>query len=237
MRIPKHIAIIMDGNGRWAKEHDLPRTEGHRRGAEAIESIVTSCSDRGVECLTLYAFSEENWNRPSEEVAALMQLLKLFLIAKRKNMIEKGIRFRMIGEIDRLPEDVREEVSRTVKDTSGGWKMDFVIALSYGSKQEICRAVNDLISKGVDDINPQMIDGALDTAGLPDPDLLIRTSGERRISNFLLWQLAYAEFYFTEIHWPDFDEEQLDLAIKSYSERERRYGLTSEQLNDGSEEK
>ena len=230
MRIPQHIAIIMDGNGRWARERELPRAEGHRRGAEAIEAIVTACSDRGVECLTLYAFSEENWNRPVEEVVALMHLLKLFLIAKRDDMIKKGIRFRMIGEIARLPEDVREEIKKTIDDTADGWKMDFVIALSYGSKQEICRAVNNLMTKGCDKITPEMIDGALDTAGLPDPDLLIRTSGECRISNFLLWQLAYAELYFTEKHWPDFDEEQLDLAIRSYSERERRYGLTSEQL-------
>ena len=231
MRIPQHIAIIMDGNGRWAKERDLPRAEGHRRGAEAIEAIVTACSDRGVGCLTLYAFSEENWNRPAEEVVALMHLLKLFLIAKREDMIKKGIRFRMIGEIARLPEDVRAEITKTIDETACGWKMDFVIALSYGSKQEICRAVNDLVAKGCDKIAPEMIDGALDTAGLPDPDLLIRTSGECRISNFLLWQLAYAELYFTEKHWPDFDEEQLDLAIRSYSERERRYGLTSEQLD------
>jgi undecaprenyl diphosphate synthase len=231
MRTPQHIAIIMDGNGRWAKERGLPRAEGHRRGAEAIESIVTACSDRSVKCLTLYAFSEENWNRPTEEVFALMQLLKLFLIGKRADMIEKGIRFRMIGEIARLPADVRAEVEKTVVETAGGWKMDLVIALSYGSKQEICRAVNGLIAKGCDRVEPEMIDGALDTAGLPDPDLLVRTSGECRISNFLLWQLAYAEFYFTDKHWPDFDEEQLDIAIRSYSDRERRYGLTSEQLD------
>jgi undecaprenyl diphosphate synthase len=229
-RIPQHIAIIMDGNGRWARERGLPRAEGHRQGAEAIEKIVAACRERNVRYLTLYTFSEENWNRPSEEILALMQLLRHFLISKRQEMMEKGIRFRTIGEVEKLPSDVQAEIVRTREATAGGDRMDLVVALSYGSKQEICRAVNSVIRRGSCSITPEVLAGELDTAGIPDPDLLIRTSGEYRISNFLLWQLAYAELYFTDTLWPDFDEAELDRAIDSFSERERRFGLTSEQL-------
>jgi len=229
-RVPKHIAMIMDGNGRWAKERDLPRAEGHRRGAEAIERIVRACRDRGVRYLTLYAFSEENWRRPSEEVLALMQLLRHFLVAKRPEMIEEGTEFRAIGDLSRLPADVKQEIEETSEATKGGGKITLVVALSYGGRQEIVRAVNKLVRDGTGEIDERMISEALDTAEMPDPDLLVRTSGEYRVSNFLLWQIAYAELYITETLWPEFDEAELDKAIESYSNRERRFGMTDEQL-------
>ncbi len=232
-RIPTHIAVIMDGNGRWAKERGLPRAEGHRRGAEAIERIVDDASERGIKFLTLYAFSEENWNRPSDEVLALMQLLRHFLVSKRADMVRKGVRFRTIGERERLPADVRSEVEHTIEATAGGEKITLIVALSYGSRQEICRAANVLVAEGETELTPERLAERLDTADFPDPDLLVRTSGEHRISNFLLWQLAYTELYFTDKHWPDFDEGELDLAIASFAERERRFGLTSDQLRQG----
>jgi undecaprenyl diphosphate synthase len=228
--IPRHIAIIMDGNGRWAKEHGFSREEGHRRGAATIENIVESAKDIGVRYLTLYAFSEENWHRPKEEVASLMQLLKIYLSVQRQHMIEEGIRFMVIGDIDQLSPDLQQEISKTVTATKELTGMTLIVALSYGSRQEICRAVNSLIAEGVKEVNPAQLTEALDTTGLPDPDLLIRTSGESRISNFLLWQMAYTEFYFTEILWPDFNKESLREAIREYQRRERRFGLTSEQL-------
>jgi len=227
--IPKHIAIIMDGNGRWAKERDLPRAEGHRRGAETIEQIVRACRNRGVRYLTLYAFSEENWRRPSEEVLALMQLLRHFLVVKRPEMIEEGTAFRMIGNMERLPADVRREVEETAEATKGGERMMLIVALSYGGRQEIIRAVNSLIEQGAKEVTPRMLSGALDTSGIPDPDLLIRTSGEMRVSNFMLWQIAYAELYITDTLWPEFNEGSLDQAIESFSKRDRRFGMTDEQ--------
>ncbi len=220
----------MDGNGRWARERGQPRAEGHRRGAETIENIVSACRDRNVRHLTLYAFSEENWRRPSEEVLALMQLLRHFLSSKRAELIEKKTAFRAIGDLERLPADVRQELWETCEATKGGDRMTLIVALSYGGRQEICRAVNSLAGRGVKEVTPEIIETALDTSGIPDPDLLIRTSGEYRLSNFLLWQLAYAELYFTETHWPDFTAEELDRAIESFSRRQRRFGLTDDQL-------
>jgi len=220
----------MDGNGRWAREKGLPRAEGHRRGAETIEKIVSACRDRNIAYLTLYAFSEDNWRRPSEEVLALMQLLRHFLMSKRPELIEKRTAFRAIGDLDRLPADVRQELAETVEATKGGDRMTLIVALSYGGRQEICRAANTLIRKGVEEVTPEILEAALDTSGIPDPDLLIRTSGEFRVSNFMLWQLAYTELYFTETHWPDFAEEELDLAIESFTRRQRRFGLTDDQL-------
>jgi undecaprenyl diphosphate synthase len=228
-RFPEHIAIIMDGNGRWAEDRGLPRSEGHRRGAESIERIVRACRDRGVRCLTLYAFSEENWQRPPDEVQALMELLCFFLVCKRDEMVKEGTQFRVIGDIARLPLEVRQEIERTVAATKDGRRITMVVALSDGGRQEICRAANALLARGAQEITPEALTEALDTAGLPEPDLLIRTSGEYRLSNFLLWQLAYAELYFTDAFWPDFDEAELDRAIASYAQRRRRFGLTEEQ--------
>lgn len=230
-RIPNHIAIIMDGNGRWAAEKNLSRAEGHRRGAERIESIIDSCKGRGVKFVTLYAFSEENWNRPTDEVLALMQLLRHFLVSKREGMQRKGVRFRAIGDIDRLPSDLQKDIRDTEEITEQCSSITMLVALSYGGRQEICRAAEKLAKKGVLEITPEAFSRELTTSGIPDPDLLIRTSGECRISNFLLWQLAYAELYFTETMWPDFDDAALDNAIDSFQRRQRRFGLTGDQVH------
>ncbi len=228
-RTPKHIAIIMDGNGRWATENDLSRAEGHRKGAERIEGVIEACKERGVKYITLYAFSDENWQRPSDEVLALMQLLRYFLISKRKGMVEKGVRFRVIGDIARLPAELRSEIRETEALTSQCSDITMIVALSYGGRQEILRAVNTMLKSGKGEITQEDFTSALDTRGIPDPDLLIRTSGEFRVSNFLLWQIAYSELYFTETLWPDFDSAELDRAIESYSARERRFGRVSGQ--------
>ena len=220
----------MDGNGRWANEKGFPRAEGHRRGAETIERIVVACRDRGIRYLTLYAFSEENWRRPSEEVLSLMQLMRHFLVSKRAELIEERTAFRVIGDIERLPAEVKSEIEETVEATKGGDIMTLSVALSYGSRQEICRAANKLIKGGAKEITPELLEGALDTAGIPDPDLLIRTSGEYRISNFLLWQIAYTELFITETLWPEFSEKDLDSALESFASRERRYGMTAKQV-------
>lgn len=232
MAIPQHVAIIMDGNGRWAHEHGLPRAEGHRRGAQTIDDIVEASKDRGIAFLTLYAFSEENWQRPGDEIFALMELLKEFLISKRGKMIDNGIRFRTIGDISRLPLELQQEIENTKLVTRDGRKMQLIVALSYGARQEICRAVNELVERGKNDIAPEDISATLDTSDIPDPDLLIRTSNEFRISNFLLWQLAYTELYFTDTLWPDFGSAELDKALAEYEKRERRFGMTSEQLKE-----
>lgn len=228
--IPNHIAIIMDGNGRWASERGLSRAEGHARGAGTIETIVRAAHNLGVRYLTLYAFSEENWMRPSAEVGSLMVLLKQFLASKRAEMLEKEIRFMTIGDTARLEPDVQRELAETAEATRKGGKMTLVVALSYGARQEMLWAMNKLIAKGAARITQENFEGELYTAGIPDPDLLIRTSGEYRISNFLLWQLAYTELYFTETLWPDFDEHEFKKALESYSRRERRFGMTSEQI-------
>jgi undecaprenyl diphosphate synthase len=231
-RLPKHIAIIMDGNGRWAKERGLPRAEGHRRGSETIETIVETCREIGVRYLTLYAFSEENWSRPEGEVKALMKLLHSYLISKKQKMINEGIRFNVIGDTKLLSQELQQEIANTKEATGRGDKMTLTVALSYGSRQEICRAVNKIRSDKNEEITVEKVSAMLDTADIPDPDLLIRTSGEYRISNFLLWQLAYAELYFTEVLWPDFNKDEIVKAIEEYQRRERRFGLTSEQLDD-----
>lgn len=220
----------MDGNGRWAERHELPRAEGHRRGSETIEKIVEAARERRISYLTLYAFSEENWQRPGEEVIALLELLEEFLITKRQKMIDQGIRFRTIGDISKLPDELRQQIADTIEATSKGRDMTLIVALSYGARQEFCRAANQIIAKGDTVLTPEKITQALDTADYPDPDLLIRTSNEYRISNFLLWQLAYTELYFTDVLWPDFDEHELDKAISEYARRERRFGLTGEQI-------
>lgn len=220
----------MDGNGRWAKDNGLSRAEGHRRGAQTIERIVQAAHDRNIRYLTLYAFSEENWSRPSDEVLSLMQLLRHFVASKRGELIEKRTRFMTIGDTERLAPEVRKELAETAEATAAGDRMTLVVALSYGSRQEIVRAVNGIIRSGAAEVTPELIDKALDTAGIPDPDLLIRTSGEFRISNFLLWQIAYSELYFTDTLWPEFTEAELDRAIESYAGRERRFGKISEQL-------
>lgn len=235
-KLPKHIAIIMDGNGRWARNRNLHRLEGHRKGSETVENIVEACREIGVQNLTLYAFSQENWNRPTEEVNGLMDLLRYFLEEKREKLIRNEIRLRTIGQIDKLPEPVLRELTKTIDKTKHCAKMTLVLALSYSSRSEIIDTVNECIRLAVakkGDLKPieeHDFDWMLYSEGLPHPDLLIRTSGEHRISNFMLWQLAYAELYFTDTLWPDFTQEDLELAILEYQKRERRFGLTPEQI-------
>lgn len=227
--LPKHIAIIMDGNGRWAKTKGLPRIEGHRKGVEAVEEIVTAVSELGVSHLTLYAFSDENWHRPKEEVEALMQILEIFLKEKQEKMIQNGIRFGVIGDTARLSDRVKKVIADTIEITKYGEKTTLTLALSYGARNEIVRAANKLVKMGKE-VTEENFSACLDTINAPDPDLLIRTSGEFRLSNFLLWQLAYAELYFTKTMWPDFNRAELKRALDAFEKRERRFGKISEQL-------
>lgn len=225
-RLPQHVAIIMDGNGRWAELRGVPRTEGHRRGVHRAKEIVEASLEIGLKNLTLYAFSVENWKRPLDEVFTLLDLLKKYLIDEREDMKTKGIRFKTIGNLEMLPQEIIDLIKNTEEATRSGNSMNLVLCLSYSGRDEIIRAVRKIL---IERPEPQSIDEErfkdyLDTAGLPDPDLLIRTSGERRLSNFLLYQAAYAEFYFTETLWPDFTKEEFFEAIQDYSKRQRRFG-------------
>lgn len=235
--IPRHIAIIMDGNGRWAKGRLRPRLFGHKEGAESVRNIVTTCREIGIEALTLYAFSSENWNRPEAEVGGLMTILQKFLDSELSKMQKNGIRLHCIGDIDSLPESVQIPLRKALESTKHNTNLILSLALSYGGRNEICRAVKRIahdVSMGdmnIDDIDDKLISAFLDTSILPEPDLLIRTGGESRLSNFLLWQLSYAELYFTDIMWPDFRAEQLTQAIAYFQNRERRFGKTGEQIH------
>jgi len=226
----------MDGNGRWARNRHLPRLEGHRRGSEIVETIAEACRDLGIQNLTLYAFSQENWSRPSDEVTGLMELLKYFLVEKRPKLIKNEIRLRVIGQIDRLPEAVLRELTKTIYETRHCEKMTLTLALSYSSRSELTEVINLMVRSALAEGNTSRViredelERMLYTEGLPDPDLLIRTSGEHRISNFLLWQMAYTELYFTETLWPDFGRGELEKAIEEFQRRERRFGLTTEQV-------
>lgn len=238
MQIPTHLAIIMDGNGRWAEQRRLPRILGHRKGVESVQTTVDTCMELGIRYLTLYAFSSENWGRPQEEIEALMGLLGTFLKKELSQLHKRGIRLMAIGELDRLPKSISKILKDVIKETAGNEMMVLNLALSYGSRNELTRAMQTLghkIANGTlqaAELTETDIEAALDTHGIPDPDLLVRTSGEMRISNFLLWQTAYAELYFTETLWPDFSREQLLLAIEEFSRRQRRFGLTGAQLRD-----
>ena len=230
--LPKHIAIIMDGNGRWALQRRLPRVAGHKKGADTVRLVTEQCRRMGIAVLTLYAFSDENWGRPKEEVGFLMDMLGSYLRAEIATMKENGIRFRTIGRVERLPESARSWVTKAATETAGNTGMILNLALSYGGRGEIIEAVRRLHEKNgaTGDITEELFSASLDTAGLPDPDLIIRTSGEKRMSNFLLWQAAYSELYFTDVLWPDFGEKDLLAAIIDYQGRQRRFGLTQEQL-------
>lgn len=234
--IPEHIAIIMDGNGRWAEKKLLGRINGHKKGIDAARDIVAAASDLGVGFLTLYTFSKENWNRPALEVDMLMRFLEKHIRAEASNMMKSNIRFVPIGNIDELPKKVVAVVRDVEKETSGNDGMVLQLALSYGGRAEITEAAKQLalkVQRGEltpDDISEESFAEALYTRGIPDPDLLIRTSGEMRVSNFLLWQMAYTELYVTETLWPDFTRADLELAIRDYQRRERRFGLTGNQL-------
>ena len=235
-RLPRHVAIIMDGNGRWAKRKSLHRISGHIKGVEAVRAVVTASREIGIQYLTLYAFSKENWKRPEEEVRALMDLLYDYLIKELDEMLQNDIRLNAIGELANLPERVYEKLLDTIERTRHCQGMTLTLALSYGGRAEILHAVRSIISDlenkriSHDQINLDSFPSHLWTREIPDPDLLIRTSGEYRISNFLLWQMAYTEIYVTETLWPDFGKNELVEAILDYQSRERRFGLTSEQL-------
>jgi undecaprenyl diphosphate synthase len=231
-KLPKHVAIIMDGNGRWATKRGIGRVSGHKKGADAVREIVRTSREIGIQWLTLYAFSEENWKRPKHEIEALMRLLNRFLKGELKEMQENGIRLQTIGRIQKLPDDTRRILLKTIEKTASNKDMVLTLALSYGGRQEIVDAVRD-IATGIEggrlsakELSEQLISNSLYTAGMPDPDLLIRTSGEYRISNFLLWQIAYTEIYITPILWPDMGKDEFLVAIQNFQKRERRFGRT-----------
>ena len=236
MSIPNHVAIILDGNGRWAKAKGMPRTYGHIQGAKAVEDICEDAWNLGIEYLTVYAFSTENWNRPQEEVDALMKLLRNYMKNSLKRASKNNMKVRVIGDKSRLADDIRKSIEDLEKGTENNTGLKFTIAINYGSRDEIRRAVTKIseeVKEGKiepSDITEEMIANHLDTAGLMDPDLLIRTCGELRISNFLLWQISYSEIYVTDVPWPDFNKEELIKACESYSGRTRKFGKTAEQL-------
>jgi len=235
-KLPVHLAVIMDGNGRWAKQRMLKRITGHQRGAETVKMVVEQASLLGIKYLTLFAFSAENWSRPAMEVRALMTLLKKYIRQETARMMRKNIRYNVIGNRSELPDDVNETLDEAISKTAANTGMVLTLALSYGGRQELCRAAARMAKDAVDgklsanDITTELFDSYLDTGGLPDPDFLIRTSGEMRISNFLLWQLAYTELYFTDTNWPDFTINELHKALLDFQSRERRFGLTGDQL-------
>jgi len=226
--IPQHIAIIMDGNGRWANERGKERRYGHQAGVDAVRRITSECTRLGVKYLTLYTFSTENWNRPADEISALMGLVLTSL--EDEIFMKNNVRFRVIGDIKRLPDDVQKKLRETEEHTAKNDTMTMVVALSYSSRWEITEAVRQIIADNPQEITEDTISQHLTTNFMPDPDLLIRTGGELRISNYLLWQCAYSEFYFCDTYWPDFDEEALHKAIESYQSRQRRFGKTEAQV-------
>lgn len=233
-KIPNHVAIILDGNGRWAKSKGMPRNYGHVQGAKTVEVICEEAYRMGIQYLTVYAFSTENWNRPKDEVDALMGLLRSYMKTCLKTAAKNNMCVRVIGEKSRLDEDIRNRIAQLEEATKNNTGLHFQIGINYGGRDEIVRAVRKIAVQAVDcglraeDITEETISQMLDTGGIPDPDLLIRTCNEQRISNFLLWQLAYTEFYFTPVAWPDFTKEELEKAVEAYNKRDRRYGLVKE---------
>lgn len=234
LRIPNHVAIILDGNGRWAKAKGKPRNFGHIQGAKTVEVICEEAYKMGIQYLTVYAFSTENWNRPADEVEALMTLLRNYMKNCLKTAEKNRMCVRVLGDKSRLDEDIRQRIAELEEATANNDGLHFQIAINYGGRDEIRRAVSEIADKvkegsiRPEDISEEMIADHLDTRGIPEPDLLIRTCNELRISNFLLWQLAYTEFYFTEVPWPDFSKEELEKAVRAYTQRDRRYGLIKE---------
>lgn len=236
IKIPRHVAIIMDGNGRWALQRGLERSAGHVEGVNTVRTITTAASKLGVEYLTLYAFSTENWNRPQAEVDILMHLIVTAIERETPDLLKNGVRLRVIGDMERMPDEARQRLEKCISDTAGGKGLTLILAISYSSRWEIAEAsrrIAERIASGqmeVTDINPKTFSSYLDTADYPDPDLLIRTGGDMRVSNFLLWQIAYAEILVTNKYWPDFSEQDLVRAIEEFNKRERRFGLTSQQV-------
>ncbi|MBL7662906.1 di-trans,poly-cis-decaprenylcistransferase [bacterium] len=234
-QLPQHIAIIMDGNGRWAEERGLKRFEGHKEGAKNVRRIVEACVKRGVRYLTLYSFSTENWNRSTEEVTSLMELFQLYLDSERSLLKDNRIRLRAVGDLSRLPWAVRTRLERNLAETKENSTLDLILAVSYGAREELLNATRRIIKRVqvgelAEDFSAEDFSAELWTAGIPDPELLIRTSGEMRVSNFLLWQIAYAELVVVPEYWPDFSEAVLDRTLEEYAQRERRFGQTSEQI-------
>jgi undecaprenyl diphosphate synthase len=228
--LPQHVAVIMDGNGRWAKRQGLPRIMGHKRGVDALKDLLRCCKDWGIQALTAYAFSTENWKRPQEEVDFLMTLFQRVLRQELREMVEENVQIKFVGNLPALPRSLQQEISRSMEETKNNRAIRFSVATNYGGRQEIlqaCRAIAKLVQEGLiqpDEINEQLFESHLYTAGITDPDLLIRTSGEMRLSNFLLWQMAYGEFYITDTLWPDFDRAEFHRALCAYQQRERRFG-------------
>lgn len=230
LKIPQHVAIIMDGNGRWAKQRHKPRTYGHTKGAKVLEQTLEDCDDLGVRYLTVYAFSTENWSRPLQEIQVIMNLFRDYLVGAVDKCMKKNVRCMVIGDRNRLNAYIIESINNLEQATKDNTGITFIVAINYGGRDDITRAVKKLATEAADgklnpeDISEQIITDSLDTRGIPDPDLLIRTSGEERLSNFLMWQLAYTEFYFTDVHWPDFNKDELIKAFEKFSGRDRRYG-------------
>ena len=235
-RMPRHVAVIMDGNGRWAKRRAMPRIMGHRKGVDVLKDLLRCCRDWGIEALTAYAFSTENWGRPTEEVEFLMTLFERVLRKELREMMKENVQIRFVGNLEMLPNSLREEIDRAVEETRVNTGIQFTIATNYGGRQEIlqaCRSIAAAVKDGtlaLEDIDESIFERNLYTSGICDPDLLIRTSGEMRISNFLLWQMAYAEIYVTDTMWPDFDRAQFHTALRDYQSRERRFGKVGIQL-------
>ncbi|HIT91146.1 MAG TPA: isoprenyl transferase [Candidatus Merdenecus merdavium] len=235
MRIPNHVAIILDGNGRWAKSKGMPRNYGHTKGSKNLEIICEEAYKMGIEYLTVYAFSTENWNRSEDEVSALMKLLRNYMKTALKTAVKNNMKIRILGDISRLDQDLQDSIKNLVQKTAEHTGLKFQIAINYGGRDEIIRGIKHLAKDikeerlQAEDINEDIFSNYLDTTGLPDPDLLIRTSGEMRLSNFLLWQLAYTEFYFADVHWPDFNKQELEQAIEKYNLRDRRFGGVREE--------
>jgi undecaprenyl diphosphate synthase len=228
--LPQHVAVIMDGNGRWAKSQGLPRIMGHKRGVDALKDLLHCCKDWGIKALTAYAFSTENWKRPQEEVEFLMSLFQGVLRQELREMVEENVQIQFVGNLQALPTALQEEISRSMGETKDNRSIKFTVATNYGGRQEIlqaCRAIAQKVQQGIlnpDEISEELFESHLYTAGITDPDLLIRTSGEMRLSNFLLWQMAYGEIYITETLWPDFDRKEFHRALCAYQQRERRFG-------------
>ena len=234
MQIPNHVAIILDGNGRWARSKGMPRNYGHIQGAKTVEVICEEAYKMGINYLTVYAFSTENWSRPEDEVAQLMKLLRNYMKTCRQTAKKNKMCVRVIGDKSRLDDDIRESIAGLEEATRDNTGLHFQVAINYGSRNEMVRAMNNILEdiqtgKAEGPVTEEMFEDYLDTRGIPAPDLLIRTSGEQRLSNFLLWQLAYSEFYFTDVYWPDFSKEELVRACEAYSQRDRRYGGTGEE--------
>lgn len=232
-KVPKHVAIIMDGNGRWAKARGLPRTEGHRHGSENLRRILKACVHEGIEVLTIYAFSTENWSRPPAEVQMLMRILEIFLDRELYELHENGVQIHHIGETENVQANLQRKIRKAIDLTKDNKRIILNVAFNYGGRKEIVNAVKHIVEAGIpaDEITEETISRHLYTTGMPDPDLIIRTSGELRVSNFLIWQGAYSEYYATPTYWPDFDETELRHALNEYSQRKRRFGKTDEQLS------